>query len=64
MRHEYLPWLVANAGPARVIVNVVGFELDEYAEVVEGLETIDGITAYELNLVVPQHQRRWHRVRR
>lgn len=53
VRHEYLPWLVANAGPARVIVNVVGFELGEYAEVVEGLDTIDGITAYELNLSCP-----------
>ena len=53
VRHERLPWLVANAGPARIIVNVVGFELGEYAEVIDGLDSLDGITAYELNLSCP-----------
>ncbi len=53
VRDEHLPWLVANAGPARVIVNVVGFETDEYAAVIDGLETVEGITAYELNLSCP-----------
>lgn len=53
VRHEHLPWLVANAGPARILVNVVGFELGEYAEVIGGLDAIDGITAYELNLSCP-----------
>ena len=53
VRHEQLPWLVANAGPARIIVNVVGFELGEYAEVIDGLDSLDGITAYELNLSCP-----------
>jgi dihydroorotate dehydrogenase (NAD+) catalytic subunit len=53
VRQEHLPWLVANAGPARIIVNVVGFGLGEYADVIEGLEAVDGITAYELNLSCP-----------
>jgi dihydroorotate dehydrogenase (NAD+) catalytic subunit len=38
---------------ARVLVNVVGFTVDEYAEVVSGLEEVEGITAYELNLSCP-----------
>lgn len=53
VRRDHLPWLVQNAPPARVIVNVVGFELVEYAAVIEGLEEVDGITAYELNLSCP-----------
>jgi dihydroorotate dehydrogenase (NAD+) catalytic subunit len=53
VRDEHLPWLVAHAGAARVIVNVVGFETDEYAAVIGGLEAVDGITAYELNLSCP-----------
>lgn len=48
-----LPWLVEHAGAMRVLVNVVGFAVDEYAGVVEGLEDIPGITAYELNLSCP-----------
>lgn len=53
VRDDHLPWLVANASPARVIVNVVGFEADEYAAVIDGLEAVDGVTAYELNLSCP-----------
>ncbi len=53
VRDGHLPWLVANAGPARILVNVVGFTLGEYAEVVAGLDAVAGITAYELNLSCP-----------
>lgn len=53
VRSDHLPWLVRNAPPARVIVNVVGFEIGEYAAVVEGLEELGGITAWELNLSCP-----------
>lgn len=53
VRDSHLPWLVANAGKARVIVNVVGFEAGEYASVIEQLDGIDGITAFELNLSCP-----------
>lgn len=48
-----LPWLVEQPGNLRVVVNVVGFALEEYAGVVDGLEDITGITAYELNLSCP-----------
>lgn len=48
-----LPWLLARVRVARVMVNVVGFEVHEYAQVISGLEDLDGITAYELNLSCP-----------
>src|SRR5436190_4703594 len=36
-----------------VLVNVFGFEEDEYVEVVDKLNTCDGIAAYELNISCP-----------
>jgi dihydroorotate dehydrogenase (NAD+) catalytic subunit len=53
VRDTHLRWLVANAGPARVLVNVVGFETGEYARVIEQLDDVEGITAFELNLSCP-----------
>jgi dihydroorotate dehydrogenase (NAD+) catalytic subunit len=50
---DELPWLAAHAGQTRVLVNVVGFAEAEYAEVIEGLDQFDVITAYELNLSCP-----------
>jgi dihydroorotate dehydrogenase (NAD+) catalytic subunit len=37
----------------RVMVNVVGFTIAEYAAVVRGLEAVAGIVGYELNLSCP-----------
>jgi dihydroorotate dehydrogenase (NAD+) catalytic subunit len=37
----------------RVLVNVVGFTVAEYAAVVRGLEAVEGIVGYELNLSCP-----------
>src|SRR2546426_6591631 len=48
---DKLPFL-RQAGSA-VIVNVFGFTEDEYAEVVDKLNTCDGIAAYELNISCP-----------
>lgn len=53
VRAEELPWLAQRLTRARVIVNVVGFRLEEYAEVVAGLDGVPGITAFELNLSCP-----------
>ncbi len=53
VRAHELPALVRRLRRARVLVNVVGFTVEEYADVVEGLEDVDGITAYELNLSCP-----------
>lgn len=54
VRRDILPRLLERArGRFQVIVNVVGFTLDEYAKVVEGLAGLDGIAAFELNLSCP-----------
>lgn len=53
VRTQELPRLVASLSRCRVLVNVVGFTTGEYAQVVGGLEGVDGITAYELNLSCP-----------
>lgn len=55
VRARELPALarrLAGRGP-RVLVNVVGFEEGEYAAVVAGLEGVQGVDAYELNLSCP-----------
>jgi len=48
---DKMPFL-RNAGCA-VLVNVFGFDEDEYAEVIDKLNTCDGIAAYELNISCP-----------
>ena len=54
VRTRELPALLARArGRFQVIVNVVGFTLAEYAEVVRGLDGLEGIAAFELNLSCP-----------
>lgn len=53
VRATELPWLEANLTKAQVIVNVVGFELGDYAEVVAGLDEFASIAAFELNLSCP-----------
>ena len=53
VREHELPWLSRRLGTTRLIVNVVGFALDEYARVIEGLDGFDIITAFELNLSCP-----------
>ena len=53
VRAEYLPWLAAHVRRAQMLVNVVGFTVEEYAEVVAGLDGVAGIAAFELNLSCP-----------
>jgi len=48
---DKMPFL-RNAG-CTVFVNVFGFDEDEYAEVIDKLNTCDGIAAYELNISCP-----------
>lgn len=49
----HLPALLESVRKCRVLVNVVGFTVEEYAEVVAGLDQVDGIAAFELNLSCP-----------
>ncbi|HZN97313.1 MAG TPA: dihydroorotate dehydrogenase [Gemmatimonadales bacterium] len=53
VRTEYLPWLAGRLNRAQVLVNVVGFTIEEYAEVVRRLDGIPAIAAFELNLSCP-----------
>lgn len=53
VRSRELPWLTARLHHARILVNVVGFQEFEYAEVIAGLDDLDAITGYEINLSCP-----------
>ena len=53
VRRGELPWLAANLQRARVLVNVVGFGVGEYAEVVARLDDAAGVDGYELNVSCP-----------
>ena len=53
VRREQLPWLASRLSLARILVNVVGFTVEEYADVVAGLEAVAGLGGYELNLSCP-----------
>lgn len=50
--HE-LPWLAHRLRRARVIVNVAGATVADYARVVERLTPLDAITAFEINASCP-----------
>ncbi|HEV8196799.1 MAG TPA: dihydroorotate dehydrogenase [Gemmatimonadales bacterium] len=53
VRREDLPWLTARLTHARILINVVGFLESEYAEVIAGLDDLEAITGYEINLSCP-----------
>jgi dihydroorotate dehydrogenase (NAD+) catalytic subunit len=53
VRERDLPWLAANLRRVQVLVNVVGFTVEEYAEVVTGLDGAAGVGGFELNLSCP-----------
>lgn len=48
-----LPWLATHVRRARVIANVVGFSVPEFAAVVARLEAAPGVDGYELNVSCP-----------
>jgi dihydroorotate dehydrogenase (NAD+) catalytic subunit len=53
VRDLYLPWVAGRMTRAHVLVNVVGFTVEEYGEVIGQLDGSSGITAFELNLSCP-----------
>ncbi len=53
VRSDHLPWLARHLRHAQVLVNVVGFTVEEYADVVSGLDGIAGVAGFELNLSCP-----------
>jgi dihydroorotate dehydrogenase (NAD+) catalytic subunit len=53
VRDVYLPWLAQRKSRAQILVNVVGFTIEEYGEVVGLLDSSPGIAGFELNLSCP-----------
>jgi dihydroorotate dehydrogenase (NAD+) catalytic subunit len=53
VREHDLPWLATNLSRARVIVNVVGDTVEDYATVVTELANAEGIDGFELNVSCP-----------
>ncbi len=50
---EEIPWLAQNVKKARVLVNVIGRVLEDFAAVVEKLDSLQRIDAFELNVSCP-----------
>jgi dihydroorotate dehydrogenase (NAD+) catalytic subunit len=48
-----LPWLARHVTRARVLVNVVGNAVEDFAAVIERLESAEGVAGYELNVSCP-----------
>ena len=57
VRDDCLPWLASRLHRARVIVNVVGFREDEFARVIERLDDVPPVAAWEINLSCPNTDR-------
>lgn len=53
VRTEELPWLAANVRAPRVLVNVVGRQVDDFATVVAELDREPRVDAFELNVSCP-----------
>jgi dihydroorotate dehydrogenase (NAD+) catalytic subunit len=53
VRVEAMPWIAANVSGPRVFVNVVGRAIEDYAEVVAGLDASAGLHGFELNVSCP-----------
>jgi dihydroorotate dehydrogenase (NAD+) catalytic subunit len=53
VRRDELPWLAAHLREARVLVNVVGDAVEDYATVVRGLTDAPGVHGFELNVSCP-----------
>lgn len=53
VRDQHLPWLAGNIRRARVLVNVVGSRVEEFAAVVSLLDDSAAVAGYELNVSCP-----------
>ena len=53
VRDEHLPWLAAHLKRAKVLVNVVGNQVEEFATVVSTLDDSTAVSGYELNVSCP-----------
>jgi dihydroorotate dehydrogenase (NAD+) catalytic subunit len=53
VRSDHLPWLAQNLRRAKVLVNVVGNRVEDFAAVIARLDNSAGIAGYELNVSCP-----------
>jgi dihydroorotate dehydrogenase (NAD+) catalytic subunit len=53
VRERDLPWLAGHLRRVQVLVNVVGFTVEEYGEVIAGLDGAKMVAGFELNLSCP-----------
>ena len=53
VRDQHLPWLADHLQRARVLVNVVGNHVEEFAGVVSALDDSVAVSGYELNVSCP-----------
>lgn len=53
VRSAHLPWLAANLQRARVLVNVVGYAVEDFAGVITRLREAPGLHGFELNVSCP-----------
>lgn len=53
VRRSELPWLASHLRRARVLVNVVGYAVSDFADVIDRLDGADGLDGYELNVSCP-----------
>ena len=58
VRSDKLPWIAANVRRAKVLVSVAGHTVEEYFELIEGLDEADGFVGFEINLSCPNDARR------
>lgn len=56
-RDDKLPWLADHLRRAQVLVSVAGHTVEEYVDLVRGMEPADGFAAFEINLSCPNDQR-------
>ncbi|MBL8982706.1 MAG: dihydroorotate dehydrogenase [Gemmatimonadetes bacterium] len=53
VRERHLPWLARHLVRCRVLVNVVGYAVEDYAAVIARLDDVGGMQGYELNVSCP-----------
>ncbi len=57
-RSDKLPWIAANVRRAKVLVSIAGHTVEEYFQLIEGLDQADGFVGFEINLSCPNDARR------
>jgi len=57
-KRDKLPWIAANVKKARVLVSLAGHTVEDYFQLVEGLDGCDGFLGFELNLSCPNDAKR------